>query len=82
MNLNTADAATLDTLPGVGPATAAKILDWRKRDLAEALEAQAVTVSVAGRLMLKRVRSFKVRSEADSVKRKELRKLHRNLTNK
>lgn len=29
VNLNTADAATLDTLPGVGPATAANILAWR-----------------------------------------------------
>jgi len=32
-------------------------------------------------LMLKRVRSFKVRSEADEVKRRELKKLHRDLTN-
>jgi competence protein ComEA len=30
VNLNTADAATLDTLPGVGPATAANILAWRQ----------------------------------------------------
>ncbi|MFP7833055.1 ComEA family DNA-binding protein [Marisediminicola sp. LYQ134] len=30
VNLNTADAAALDTLPGVGPATAASILEWRE----------------------------------------------------
>ncbi|MBC7518838.1 MAG: helix-hairpin-helix domain-containing protein [Microbacteriaceae bacterium] len=32
VNLNTADAAALDTLPGVGPATAKDILDWRKKN--------------------------------------------------
>ena len=31
VNLNTADAAALDTLPGVGPATAQKILAWREQ---------------------------------------------------
>jgi competence protein ComEA len=30
VNLNTADAATLDTLPRVGPAMAARIIDWRE----------------------------------------------------
>lgn len=30
VNLNTADLAALDTLPGVGPVTAQRILDWRK----------------------------------------------------
>lgn len=29
LNLNTADVAALDTLPGVGPATANAIIDWR-----------------------------------------------------
>lgn len=31
VNLNTADAAALDTLPGVGPVTAAAILEWREQ---------------------------------------------------
>ncbi len=30
ININTADAAALDTLPGVGPGTAQKIIDYRK----------------------------------------------------
>jgi competence protein ComEA len=30
VNLNTADAAALDTLPRVGPATAAQIIEWRE----------------------------------------------------
>ncbi len=29
MDLNAADLATLDTLPGVGPVLAQRILDWR-----------------------------------------------------
>jgi competence protein ComEA len=32
VNLNTADAALLDTLPGVGPATAAQIIAWRDQN--------------------------------------------------
>lgn len=30
VNLNTADATTLETLPRVGPALAARIIDWRE----------------------------------------------------
>ena len=29
VNINTADAATLDTLPGIGPAIAARIIEYR-----------------------------------------------------
>jgi competence protein ComEA len=29
VNLNTADAATLETLPRIGPALAGRIIDWR-----------------------------------------------------
>ena len=29
MSLNSADAAALDTLPGVGPVLAQRIIDWR-----------------------------------------------------
>ena len=29
VNLNTADPATLETLPGVGPVTAGAIISWR-----------------------------------------------------
>jgi competence protein ComEA len=32
VNLNTADEAALDALPGVGPKTAAAILEWRSRN--------------------------------------------------
>jgi competence protein ComEA len=32
VNLNTADAAALDTLPRIGPALAQRILDWREKN--------------------------------------------------
>lgn len=32
VNLNTADAATLETLPRIGPAIAARILEWREQN--------------------------------------------------
>jgi len=32
VDLNSADAAALETLPGVGPATSAAILDWRRQN--------------------------------------------------
>lgn len=32
VNLNTADVATLDTLPGVGPVLAQRIVEWREKN--------------------------------------------------
>ncbi len=32
VNLNTADEATLDTLPRIGPALAARIIEWREKN--------------------------------------------------
>jgi competence protein ComEA len=32
VNINTADAAALETLPRIGPAMAQRILDWREKN--------------------------------------------------
>jgi competence protein ComEA len=32
VNLNTADAAALETLPRIGPAMAQRIIDWREQN--------------------------------------------------
>ena len=32
ININTADAALLDTLPGIGPSTAQKIIEYRDQN--------------------------------------------------
>lgn len=48
VNLNTADAATLDTLPRVGPAMAARIIDWRESNGPFATIDDLLTVSGIG----------------------------------
>ncbi|MCL1869167.1 MAG: ComEA family DNA-binding protein [Promicromonosporaceae bacterium] len=52
VNLNTADAATLDTLPGVGPAIAARIVAWREQNGAFASVDELDEVAGIGPAML------------------------------
>ena len=56
VNLNTADAATLDTLPGVGPVTAAAILSWRAANGVFASVDQLAEVDGVGPATLSRLR--------------------------
>lgn len=48
VNLNAADAATLETLPKVGPALAQRIIDWRERNGGFASIEQLLDVSGIG----------------------------------
>lgn len=55
VDLNSADAATLDTLPGIGPALADRIIAWREehggfRDVAELEEVSGIGPTVMERL--------------------------------
>ena len=57
-NLNTADAATLETLPGVGAALAGRILEWREQNGAFASVDELDEVSGIGPAMLAKVRDL------------------------
>ena len=48
VNINTADEAALDTLPGVGPATAQRIIAWREANGAFAVVEDLMNVSGIG----------------------------------
>lgn len=56
VNLNSADAATLDTLPGVGPVTASAILSWRAANGSFASVDQLAEVDGIGPATLTRLR--------------------------
>ena len=57
VNLNTADAAALDTLPGVGPVLAQRILDWRTEHGRFSSVEELGEVSGIGDKALERLRS-------------------------
>lgn len=52
VNVNTADLATLDTLPGVGPVTAQAIVDWRTENGGFSAVADLLDVSGIGEVTL------------------------------
>jgi competence protein ComEA len=52
VNINTADQATLETLPGIGPVTAASILDWRTENGAFSAVEELMEVSGIGEATL------------------------------
>lgn len=58
VNLNTADSVTLETLPGVGPALAGRILDWRESNGAFASVDELDEVTGIGPAMLAKLRDL------------------------
>lgn len=58
INLNTADVAALDTLPGVGPAIAGRIVDWREAHGGFATVDDLLEVSGIGPAVLAKIRDL------------------------
>ena len=58
VNLNTADEAALDTLPGVGPAIAGRIIEWREANGRFASVDDLLSVSGIGPKMLESIRDL------------------------
>ncbi len=58
VNLNTADAAALDTLPRVGPAIAARIVEWREANGRFSSVEDLLTVPGIGPKMLEALRDL------------------------
>ena len=58
VNLNTADEGALDTLPGVGPAIAGRIIEWREANGRFASVDDLLSVSGIGPKMLESLRDL------------------------
>lgn len=58
VNLNTADEGALDTLPGVGPAIAGRIIEWREANGRFASVDDLLSVSGIGPKMLESIRDL------------------------
>lgn len=60
LNLNVASAAELDTLPGVGPVTAQRILEWRERNGAFASVEQLKELKLVNASVFERIKDLVV----------------------
>ena len=58
INLNTADVAALDTLPGIGPAIAGRIVDWRETHGGFAAVDDLLEVAGIGPAVLTKIRDL------------------------
>ena len=58
INLNTADVAALDTLPGIGPAIAGRIIDWREAHGSFAAVDDLLEVAGIGPAVLTKIRDL------------------------
>ncbi|MGZ0710750.1 helix-hairpin-helix domain-containing protein (plasmid) [Coraliomargarita sp. W4R53] len=58
VNLNTADSTTLETLPGIGPALAQRIIDWRSANGAFTSVEDLLSVSGIGDKVLESLREL------------------------
>ena len=58
VNINTADVAQLDTLPGIGPSTAEKIVDYRDTNGPFATVDEIMSVSGIGPAKFEQIQSF------------------------
>lgn len=56
VNLNTANAATLDTLPGIGPTLAGRIIEWRTKNGRFTAVDELAEISGIGEKVLSRLR--------------------------
>lgn len=65
VNINTADVEELDTLPGIGPVLAQRIVDWRTANGAFAAPEDLMLVDGIGEATWENIRDFIITEETE-----------------